>query len=180
MSPGSAPQLPGSGRVSVVVRDGVEGDLPGVAAIYTHYVLRTTTTFHTEVRTPVAWRDRFREHVVDGPYELLVAELDGAVVGYCETLPFRPKPAYFPTIELSIYVAPDGVGGGVGGALMAALLERLADGPFHRMISVIALPNDASVAFHERHGFVHRGTLTEAGRKFDRYLDVAYYERDLS
>jgi phosphinothricin acetyltransferase len=175
----TAPDVPEPSMVPVTVRDGSNADLPGIAAIYTHYVLRTTTTFHTEVRTPAAWRQRFDEYVVDGPYELLVAEVDGVVVGYCETLPFRSKPAYFPTLELSIYVAPDGVGGGAGGALITALLDRLSQGPFHRLLSVITLPNDASVAFHERHGFVHRGTLTEAGRKFDHYLDVAYFERAL-
>ncbi|MBY5164198.1 GNAT family N-acetyltransferase, partial [Salsipaludibacter albus] len=49
----------------------------------------------------------------------------------------------------------------------------------HRAFAVIALPNDASVAFHERHGFVQRGVLTEAGRKFERWLDVALFERSL-
>lgn len=165
--------------MSAVVRHGVGADLPAVAAVYTHYVLNTTTTFHTQVRTPAEWRDRHREHVEEGPYHLLVGEVGGAVVGYCETLPFRPKPAYFPSLELSIYVAPDAVGHGVGGALLRRLFEDLAGSPFHRLYSVITLPNDRSVAFHERHGFVHRGTLTEAGRKFDSYLDVAFYERAL-
>jgi phosphinothricin acetyltransferase len=165
--------------VDVTVRAGGRSDLPSVAAIYTHYVLNTTTTFHTQVRTPAEWMDRFREHVTDGPYHLLVAERAGQVVGYCETLPFRPKPAYFPSIELSIYVAPNAVGGGVGGALVEQLFEVLVDSPFHRLYSVITLPNEASIVFHDRHGFVHRGTLSEAGRKFDTYLDVAFFERPL-
>ena len=163
----------------MTVRAGAEADLPMVAAVYTHYVLNTTTTFHTQVRTPAEWRDRYREHVAEGPYHLLVGEVDGQVVGYCETLPFRPKPAYFPSVELSIYVAPDAVGRGVGSKLLTRLLEVLADEPFHRLYSIITLPNEPSVAFHERHGFEHRGTLTEAGRKFDAYLDVAFYERAL-
>ena len=163
----------------MTVRAGTEADLPAVAAVYTHYVLNTTTTFHTRVRTPAEWRDRYREHVDEGPYHLLVGEVAGQVVGYCETLPFRPKPAYFPSIELSIYVAPDAVGRGVGTALLRSLLEELGDGPFHRLFSIITLPNAQSVAFHERHGFVHRGTLTEAGRKFDTWCDVAFYERAL-
>lgn len=164
---------------AVVVRQGTEADLPGLAMIYTHYVLNTTTTFHTELRTPAEWRERHRTHVVDGPYATFVAEVGGRVVGYVETLPFRPKPAYLPSVELSIYVTPDGIGRGVGSALLAALLPWLEASPFHRLYAVITLPNDGSVAFHERHGFVHRGTLTEAGRKFDTYLDVAFYERSL-
>ncbi len=162
------------------VRAATTADLPAVAAIYTHYVLRTTTTFNTEVRTPRQWQERFDRHVVGGPHQLLVAEVDGAVAGYVETQPFREKPAYARSVELSVYVAPDGTGGGVGNALYTVLLERLAaDERFHRAYSLVALPNDVSVAFHQRHGFVLRGTLTEAGYKFGRYLDVAYYERPL-
>jgi phosphinothricin acetyltransferase len=161
-------------------RDAGTADLPAVAAIYTHYVLNTTTTFNTEVRTPREWVARYEREVRDGRYHLLVAELAGTVTGYVETQRFRPKPTYDRSIELSIYVAPDAVGAGVGGALFEALFARLAgDERFHRAYSIIALPNNASVAFHERWGFVHRGTLHEAGHKFGRYLDVAYYERAL-
>ncbi len=178
-------ETPASTREAVatpdlVVRDATPADLPAVAAIYTHFVLRTTTTFNTEVRTPREWLERFETGVVAGPYELLVAERRGQVTGYVETQPFRPKPAYRRSIELSIYVAPDNARTGAGGALYGALFDRLVDTEFHRAYSVIALPNDTSVRFHERWGFVHRGTLTEAGHKFGRYLDVAFYERDLT
>jgi phosphinothricin acetyltransferase len=162
------------------VRTATAADLPAAAAIYTHYVLNTTTTFNTQIRTPREWTDRYDSQIATGRYHLLVAERDGAVAGYVETQPFRPKPAYDRSVELSVYVAPDAVGAGVGRALFTSLLDVLAgDERYHRAYSIIALPNDASVAFHERFGFVHRGTLTEAGHKFDRYLDVAFYERSL-
>ena len=167
-------------RSTAVVRDATAEDLPAVAAIYTHYVLRTTVTFNTEVRTPREWIQRFEDDVVGGRYHLRVAELDGAVAGYVETLRFRPKPAYDRSVELSVYVAPDATGAGLGTALYGSMLVDLeADDRFHRAFAIIALPNDTSVAFHERLGFVHRGTLSEAGHKFGRYLDVAYYERAL-
>jgi phosphinothricin acetyltransferase len=166
--------------MSLTVRDATPEDLPAVAAIYTHYTLRTTTTVNTEVRTPREWRDRYDQHILRGPYHLLVAAEDEAVVGFVETQRFRPKPAYDRSLELSVYVSPDVQARGVGSALYAALFARLAgDTTFHRAFSIIALPNDPSVAFHERHGFVHRGTLTEAGYKFGQYLDIAYYERPL-
>jgi phosphinothricin acetyltransferase len=162
------------------VRDAVLEDLPVIAAIYTHYTLRTTTTVNTEVRTPREWRERFDAHAVKGRHPLLVAELDGTVVGFIETQRFRFKPAYDRSIELSVYVAPDFVGRGIGSLLYSALFERLqSDATMHRAFAIVALPNDASVAFHLRHGFVHRGTLTEAGYKFGQYLDIAYFERAL-
>ena len=162
-----------------VVRDATAADLPAVAAIFTHYVLRTSITFNTEVRTPREWVERFESDVRDGPYHLLVAEFDGATAGYVETGRFRPKPAYDRSLEISIYVAPDAQGAGTGGALFGALFDRLEGSAFHRAYSIIALPNERSTRFHERWGFVHRGTLTEAGNKFGRFLDVAYYERAL-
>ena len=163
-----------------MVRDATAADLPAVAAIYTHYVLRTTTTFNTEVRTPREWTERFTTSVEHGPYHLLVAETAGRVSGYVETQRFRDKSAYDRSLELSVYVAPDVTGAGVGRALYHELLARLEpDERFHRAYAIVALPNEASVAFHERCGFVHRGTLSEAGHKFGRYLDVAYYERAL-
>lgn len=163
----------------VAVRPGGEADLPAVAAIYTHFTLKTTVTFNTHVRTPAEWIERYRANVVEGPYHLLVAELDGRVTGYVETGRFRGHQAYAGTLETSIYVAPDGAGNGVGGALYTRLFDDLADTDFHTAVAVIALPNDSSCRFHERHGFVHRGTLTGVGHKFGTWIDTAYYQRDI-
>lgn len=165
---------------AITVRDATAADLPAVAAIYTHYVLRTTLTFNTHVRTPREWTEQFRRHIEHGPYHLLVAERDGRVAGYVESGRFRSKPAYDRSLELSVYLAPDVLGQGIGGVLYKEILGRLeADERFHRAYAIIALPNDPSIAFHQRWGFVHRGTLTETGHKFGRYLDTAYYERAL-
>ena len=73
------------GATDLVVRDAKPDDLPAVAAIFTHFTLRTTVTVSTEVRTPREWRDRYEAEVRDGPYHLLVAARDGAVVGSVET-----------------------------------------------------------------------------------------------
>lgn len=159
------------------VRDATTADLPAVAAIYTHYVLKTTVTFNTSVRTPAQWQQRFRERIVAGPHLLLVAEVDSRVLGYAETSPFRPHDAYAASYETTIYTAPFAGGRGIGTILYDALFARLADRGAHRAFAVIALPNDASVAFHERFGFVRRGVLTEAGRKFGHWLDIAVFER---
>ena len=179
MTPEVATRATVGGVTALTVRDSTADDLPAVAAIYTHYVVRTTMTFNTQVRTPREWMERFEMEIREGPYHLLVAELDGVVRGYVESQRFRPKPAYARSLELSIYVDPEATGTGAGGALYGELFRRLEGTTYHRAYSIIALPNDDSLRFHERWGFVHRGTLTEAGYKFGRYLDVAYYERAL-
>lgn len=161
------------------VRPATSSDLPAIAAVHTHYVVKTTATFATSVRTPADWIRRFDDKVVNGPHTMLVAEVDGRVAGYVETSRFRPRGAYDRSVETSIYVAPDQVGRGIGRAMYGDLFARLASTDLHRAFAVIALPNDASVLLHERVGFVHRGTLTEAGRKFGQWLDVGYWERSL-
>ncbi|MDX1510836.1 MAG: GNAT family N-acetyltransferase [Nitriliruptorales bacterium] len=164
--------------MTVVVRDATEADLPGVAAIYTHFVLETTITFNTSVVTPRAWTERFANEIDGGPHELLVAEVDGHVAGYAVTGTFRPKPAYRHSVEVTIYVAPDQVDNRLGTQLYEELMRRLDANPdVHRAYALVALPNDRSIAFHEKFGFVHRGTLTECGYKFDRWLDVSFFER---
>lgn len=174
-----APPTHRDGGGSVVVRPGTFDDLPAVLAIYTHFVLTTTITFNTDVPNPREWRDKVQRNVVEGRHLFHVAEVDGHVAGYAETLPFRAKPAYDLSAEVSIYVAPDAASKGVGRALYQRLLPEMATAGFHRAYAIIALPNDTSVGFHEAFGFVHRGTLTEVGFKFGQWIDVGYWEKSL-
>ncbi len=107
------------------------------------------------------------------------AEGDGALLGYATSSAFRPKAAYATSVEVTVYCAPRAAGRGVGTLLYEALFEALAGEDIHRAYAGIALPNDASVRLHTRFGFRHIGTYTEVGRKFGRYWDVAWYQKDL-
>ncbi|MEU6230036.1 N-acetyltransferase family protein, partial [Streptomyces sp. NPDC047042] len=93
--------------------------------------------------------------------------------------PFRAKPAYGTTVEVTVYLAPDAGGRGIGTLLYKALFEALAGEDVHRALAGIVTPNEASVRLHERFGFRYVGTYREVGRKFGRYWDVAWYEKDL-
>lgn len=176
--PGSQSPTPGldASRADVRVRPGTLDDLPGVLAIYTHFVLTTTITFNTAVPQPLLWQQRLTRDVLEGRHLFFVAEIDGHVCGYVETLPLRDKPAYARSAEVSVYVAPDMAGRGIGRALYDVLVPAMTEAGFHRAYAIIALPNDRSVGFHEGYGFVHCGTLTEVGRKFDQWIDVGYWE----
>ena len=110
----------------------------------------------------------------------MVAERDGDMLGFASSSPFKKRPAYNTSVETSIYLEPDAMGGGVGTTLFGALLELLtADERLHRAYGGIALPNAASIALHEKFGFQLAGTYREVGYKFDKYWDVAWYEKDL-
>jgi phosphinothricin acetyltransferase len=101
------------------------------------------------------------------------------VRGFATSSPHRLRRAYETSIETTAYVAPDATGLGVGTAMYTALFDAIAGEDLHRAYAGITQPNAASVALHERFGFKRAGLYTEQGRKFDRYWDVAWYEKPL-
>ncbi|MFF7761289.1 GNAT family N-acetyltransferase [Streptomyces griseorubiginosus] len=174
-----------SQRAEVQVRPGVEGDLEALTDLYNHYVRETPITFDTAAFTPEERRPWLLSHPEDGPYRLMVATdihstgTSQRLLGYATSSPFRAKPAYATSVEVTIYLAPDAGGRGIGTLLYKALFEALAGEDLHRAYAGIAQPNEASTRLHERFGFRHIGTYEEVGRKFGRYWDVAWYEKDL-
>ncbi|MFF7789982.1 GNAT family N-acetyltransferase [Streptomyces sp. NPDC007991] len=168
-------------RTEVQVRPGVEADLEALTALYNHYVRETAITFDTAIFTPEERRPWLLSHPVDGPYRLMVAtDADSQeILGYATSSPFRAKPAYVTSVETTVYVAPHAGRRGVGTLLYKALFEALSGEDLHRAYAGIAQPNEASARLHERFGFRYVGTYREVGRKFGRYWDVAWYEKDL-
>ncbi|MFJ9374461.1 GNAT family N-acetyltransferase [Streptomyces sp. NPDC101455] len=174
-----------SERTEVQVRPGAESDLDALTDIYNHYVRETPITFDTVPFTPEERRPWLLSHPEDGPYRLKVA-VDGTfqgnsqrILGYATSSPYRVKPAYSTSVEVTVYLTPDAGGRGIGTLLYKALFEALADEDVHRAYAGIAQPNEASTRLHERFGFRHIGVHREVGRKFGRYWDVAWYEREL-
>jgi phosphinothricin acetyltransferase len=152
-------------------------DLEGINDIYNHYVLSTAITFDVEP-TSMAWRrEWFSRFDARGRHRLLVARDGDGVLGYASSGPYRQRAAYETSVETSVYLAPDATGRGLGSALYEALLRELEVEDVHRAFAGIAMPNPASVRLHERFGFRRSGYFTEQGRKFDRYWDVAWFER---
>lgn len=105
--------------------------------------------------------------------------LSQRILGYATSSPHRPKPAYGTSVETTVYVAPDAGRRGIGSLLYDALFEALAEQDVHRAYAGITQPNEASRRLHARFGFRYIGTYHEIGRKFGRYWDVAWYEKEL-
>lgn len=162
-----------------MIRPAQPDDLPALTAIYNHYVRASVATFDLEAFTPEARRAWFDHYRPTGPHRLLVADRGAGPVGYATSSPFNPKGAYRTSIETSVYLHPDHRGSGLGGALYAALFDALAGEDLHRAYAGITLPHPASVALHERMGFRQVGLYREVGRKFDRWWDVAWFEKPL-
>jgi len=162
----------------VDVRAGRAEDLPALTRIYNHYVEHTHITFDLQPFSVDARREWFTHYAETGRHRLLVAESpDEGIVGYATSGRFRDKPAYGPSVETTVYCSPTAIGQGVGSALYSALFAALSGEDVHRAYAGVALPNDASLAFHRRFGFTDIGTFREVGRKFDKWWDVTWLER---
>jgi len=161
------------------IRRGVAGDVAALNDLYNHYIRETPVTFDLEPISLASKRAWFEQFGAEGRHQLFVAERDGPVVGFACTRPFRDKAAYDTTAETSIYLAPEAQGQGLGRQLYAQLISALSGADLHRLVAGITLPNDASLALHERSGFRTIGVFHEVGRKLGRYWDVLWMEREL-
>jgi phosphinothricin acetyltransferase len=160
---------------AIVIRRAEQGDLPALLAIYNHYVRETPATFDIEPRTLAQHQAWFDSFAATGRYRCFVAAKGGEAVGWASSYRYNERAAYDPTIGSSIYLAPLARGQGVGRLLYAALFEALAREDVHRVFAGIVPPNPASIGLHESFGFRQAGTLTEVGRKFGQFWDVATY-----
>lgn len=158
-----------------MIRIAERRDIPAMTEIYNEQVRNGTATFDLEecsIENRTAW---FEAHT--DRYVLLVDEREGEIAGYASLSQYRVKPAYDPTVELSVYVAPQFRRQGVGRGLMEDLLARArADESLHTVVSVITEGNAVSCRLHESLGFVHCGTVREAGRKFGRWIGIETYQ----
>lgn len=156
------------------IRRALPADLPAVSAIYAREALEGDATFDTAPRSMDAWEEK-----LTGGDHFLVAEHEGDVVGYASSSTFRPKPAYGHTKETGVYVAPGHQGLGIGRGMYAELLALLEADGVHLAVAGVALPNPASLALHRSCGFEQVGVMREVGRKFDRWIDLAWLQKVL-
>ncbi len=169
---------PGPGPERAVSTRTVRADDAGpLLAIYTPIVTDTAISFELEPPTEPEFADRIAR--ISGSDPWLVAEVDGRVAGYAYATAFRARAAYGATRESTVYVDPGHQGRGVARALMTALLDRLEADGVHLVVAGIVLPNEPSVALHERLGFRPVGVFTDVGRKFGRWHDVGFWQRRL-
>ena len=153
------------------------GDAADIRRIYNHEVEHTSHTFDLVPRSLDEQQQWLRHR--EGALGVLVAEIDGAVMGFASLSEYRPRPAYRTSVESSVYVDGAARGRGLGGRLMAEMAEMATARGFHTMIARIAGGHEASIGLHLAAGFVTVGTEREVGRKFGAWLDVVVMQRML-
>ena len=153
----------------MTIREANAGDADGVAAIYAPIVTDTVISFEEE---PPSTEEMARR--IDESHLWLVAEEDERIAGYAYAAPFHPRAAYRWSVEVSVYLAEDARGKGVGKRLVTELVDRLRDMGFVNAFGGTALPNPASERLLESLGFEQVALQKEVGFKFDAWHDVSW------
>lgn len=159
----------------IQVRHAMEPDIPAMLEIYNEIILNTTAVWHYEAHTLQMRKDWFDQRKKDG-FPIFVAMEGEKMLGFSSYGPFRPWPGYFKTVENSVYVAADSRGRGVAKLLMPPLIEEARKAGVHAILAGIEAENKASIALHEKFGFVEVAHFKEIGWKFDRWMDLKFLE----
>lgn len=160
------------------LRFATEDDAAAVLEIYAPIVRDTPISFELEPPDEAEMARRIR--VTGARFPWIVAESDGAVVGYAYATTFRAREAYDWTVESTVYVHESHRGHGVARLLMSGLVDALRTLGYRGVVAGIALPNDASVRLHESLGFVASGAIPRAGRKHGAWHDMAFWTLELA
>jgi phosphinothricin acetyltransferase len=163
----------------VTIRDAdPDRDAAVCAAIYTPYVEASPTSFEEEPPSVAEMAERIRQTSATHPW--LVAEQDGEVAGYAYACSHRARPAYRWSVDVSVYIASPHQGQGHGRRLYEELFERLRRQGFRVACAGITLPNEPSVALHERLGFEPVGVYKGIGWKAGAWRDVGWWQLELA
>ena len=150
-----------------------------MASLYNHYIEHTTATFELESvnAEEMAFR-KARVQRFDLPWFVALSN-EGELLGYCYATRWRDRAAYNNSVEVTVYVCEAAHRRGVGRRLYEILFDALRAEGKHVAIGGITLPNDASVALHEKMGMHKVAHFEEVGFKFGRWLDVGYWQLTL-
>jgi L-amino acid N-acyltransferase len=150
-----------------------------VREIFNDAILNTTALYDYQPWTQSQVLKWFGDKAKSGYPIIAAVDTSGLLLGFASYGQFRARPAYKYTVEHSVYVHRDQRRRGVGRALLKRLVELAVGQQLHVLVGGIDVSNAESIALHEQLGFRHAGTITQAGYKFGRWLDVAFYQLTL-
>lgn len=160
----------------IKIRKAEATDVRAINNILNFAILNTNYNLSTEPRNYEDGEKWFADHIRDG-YPVIVAELEGTVIGWASLSRFRTYSGYNTTAEVSIYVSDNYRHKGVGTTLLNTLISMA--GNYHCLIAVVTENNWASIALHSKCGFIANASFKELGYKNGKYIDITLMSRIL-
>ena len=154
-------------------------DLTAIHAILNHAIATSTALYDYEPWSTEALAQWFGNKSKQGLPIRGAYDSEGQLLGFATYGPFRSQPAYKYTVEHSVYVRQESTNQGIGTSLLSDLIAQATRAQYHVLIGCIVHDNRASIALHQKLGFTHCGTVKQAGFKFGRWLDAAFYQKTL-
>lgn len=168
----------GGVTMGVLMRMATPEDAKAILAIYKYYITDTVVTFEFDVPTVEEFQERMRN--IQKQFPWMVCEEDGVIIGYAYASKQRERAAYQWNAELSVYFAHDHQGRGLGTRAYRTLLEILTYQGYATAYGCITIPNEKSIALHERFGFYEIGVFPKTGYKAGKWLDVIWLGKQLA
>lgn len=162
-----------------MIREATEKDIKDILEIYNHAIINTTAVYTYKSQTLEEKMQWYEEKKKSG-CPLFVYEEDNKVAGFATFGSFRDWPAYKYSIEHSVYVNNEYRRKGIATQLMKKLIDAANEMGYKTMVAGIDADNEESIKLHEKLGFTHCGTVTKVGYKFGRWLNLAFYQIDLT
>jgi phosphinothricin acetyltransferase len=163
--------------VTVTVRAATAADVEAICAIHNQGIADRIATLDTTPRFPEDTRAWLASREPRHP--VLVADLNGTVVGWASLNRFNPRPVYDHVADFSVYIDRSVRGQGIGRQLLERLIDRARAIGFHKMVLAAIAHNDAGLALYRRTGFSHVGIYREHGQLDGRWVDVVVMEKIL-
>ena len=152
-------------------------DAKRLLEIYAPYVLNTAITFEYDVPSIAEFKQRINNTLNKYPY--LVAKVNDKIVGYAYTSELKKRVAYDWAVETSIYIDNNYRNLGIGRILYHELEKISKRQNILNMNACIAIPDEGSVAFHQRLGYCQIAHFHQCGYKFDKWYDMIWMEKML-
>ncbi|TRZ86217.1 MAG: N-acetyltransferase family protein [Streptomycetaceae bacterium] len=160
------------------IREATFSDISAITDIYNEVIL-TTNAIYRESKVNTDDRVKWFNQRVDSGFPVIVAEMNGEIVGYGAFNDFRFGEGYSGTVEHSLHVKSENRGNGVGGAIMAQLLAIALNQNRKIMVAGIDSENTRSIEFHARFGFIETARMPGVAIKHDKRLTLVLMQKDL-
>lgn len=161
-------------RLEKLIRKVCIEDAEQLVVIYNYYVLNSVVTFDNIPFKADFFEDKIK--TISTQFPFYVYEENNEILGYAYATIWRLKPAYKHTVESTIYLKHSATGKQIGTKLYSYLLAELKKQNYHAIIGGLSLPNDASIRLHQKLGFKKVAHYKEVGRKFNKWVDVAFWQ----
>ncbi len=153
-------------------------DADKIAEIYNYFIESTIATFEEQLIDVEEMKKRILGVIQKFPW--IVYENNRQIMGYAYAGIWKNRSAYKHSVEITVYLNQKITSNGIGSKLYYELIKQLKELGVHVVIGGISLPNEISVALHEKFGFKKVAHFKEVGYKFNKWVDVGYWQLTIS